>query len=92
MKTGKQINKGNVYISKTSSEIVSKAYLSQFEEDLSSFLRSRTEEMVSGGCMVLSFMGKIPTKVGCPQWELLGQALMSMASQVYIIILFGKLN
>lgn len=80
------LNKGKIYISKTSPNVVVKAYLSQFQKDLFIFLRSRAEEMVAGGRMVLSFMGRsspdAAAKVGSHQWKLLAQALMSLALQV----------
>ncbi|XVE82579.1 hypothetical protein DITRI_Ditri16bG0017000 [Diplodiscus trichospermus] len=50
-KHGKSINKGNVYISETSPPRVSQAYMSQFQEDFSFFLKSRSEELVTGGRM-----------------------------------------
>ncbi|CDP07486.1 unnamed protein product [Coffea canephora] len=79
------LNKGKIYISKTSPSSVSKAYLSQFREDLSLFLKSRSEEMVPGGRMVLSFLGRTSadpaTEHGGYQWELLAKALTSMVSE-----------
>ncbi|OVA13676.1 SAM dependent carboxyl methyltransferase [Macleaya cordata] len=55
---GKPINKGNIYISESSPEVVFKAYLSQFQDDFSVFLRSRSEELVPGGRMVLLLLGR----------------------------------
>ncbi|KAI3464924.1 hypothetical protein Pfo_021587 [Paulownia fortunei] len=85
MKAGIHLNKGKIYISKTSPACVVKAYLSQFQKDFFVFLRSRAEEMVAGGRMVLSFMGRsspdASAEVGSHQWELLAQALMSLASE-----------
>ncbi|KAK4429287.1 Jasmonate O-methyltransferase [Sesamum alatum] len=81
-KAGKHLNKGKIYISKTSPPSVLKAYLSQFQTDFFAFLRSRAAEMVAGGGMLLSFMGRsspdAAAEVGSHQWELLSQALMSM--------------
>lgn len=83
-------NKGKIYISKTSPDCVLEAYSSQFQKDWSVFLKSRAEEIVGGGRMVLSFMGRRSTdprsKESCYQWELLARALMSMVSEVYISI------
>lgn len=80
------MNKGKLYLSKTSPLRVLEAYLLQFQKDFSLFLKSRAEEMVSGGRMVLSFLGRTDiqptTEQSCLQWELLAQALMSMASEV----------
>lgn len=83
-------NKGKIYISKTSPDCVLEAYSSQFQKDWSVFLKSRAEEIVWGGRMVLSFMGRRSTdprsKESCYQWELIARALMSMVSEVYISI------
>ncbi|KAI5656091.1 hypothetical protein M9H77_24884 [Catharanthus roseus] len=79
------LNKGKLYLSKTSSPNIIKAYRSQFQKDFSVFLKSRSEEMVSGGRMVLSFLGRSSSDTsvedGCYQWELLAQALTSMVSK-----------
>lgn len=37
---------------------VHKTYLNQFEKDFTAFLRSRSEEMIPGGCMVLTIFGR----------------------------------
>ena len=63
-----------------------KAYLRQFKRDMLAFLRSRAVEVVAGGTMVLSFMGRTSpdasAEVGSHQWELLAHALMAMAQEV----------
>ncbi|KAJ0247777.1 Jasmonate O-methyltransferase [Hirschfeldia incana] len=78
-------NRGKIYLSKTSPKSAQKAYALQFQTDFSVFLRSRSEELVPGGRMVLSFVGRNSpdptTEEGCYQWELLAQALMSMAKE-----------
>lgn len=78
------LNKGNLYISKTSPEAVVKAYEDQFYKDFSSFVRERAQEMLSGGRMVLSFIGRKITDhmgddVSCPM-ELLSQSLRTMVT------------
>lgn len=84
------INKGKIYISKTSPQSVLDSYSLQFQNDFSLFLKSRSEELVLGGRMVLSFMGRRSmdptTEESCHQWELLAHALMSMVSDVRIHI------
>uniref|UniRef100_A0A2N9GQF4 Uncharacterized protein n=1 Tax=Fagus sylvatica TaxID=28930 RepID=A0A2N9GQF4_FAGSY len=55
---GKSINKGNIYISESSLPQVSQAYFKQFQEDFILFLRSRSEELVVGGQMVLILLGR----------------------------------
>ncbi|KAI3684888.1 hypothetical protein L6452_34115 [Arctium lappa] len=79
---GTHLNKEKLYISKSSSASVVEAYQQQFHEDFSLFLRSRAEEVVDKGRMVLSFMGRRSpdpcADEACYQWELLARALMSM--------------
>lgn len=83
---GKGLNRGKLYISKSSPNCVLKAYSQQFQNDFSHFLESRSQEMVHGGRMVLSFMGREsmdPTSPNCCyQWELLAQALMTLVLEV----------
>lgn len=82
-KSGTHLNKEKLYISKGSSASVIEAYQRQFHEDFSMFLRSRAKEMVIKGRMVLSLMGRLSPNPcadeACYQWELLAQALMSLA-------------
>ncbi|KAL8118055.1 S-adenosyl-L-methionine:benzoic acid/salicylic acid carboxyl methyltransferase 3-like [Apium graveolens] len=79
------INKGNVYIAITSPPGVIRAYQQQFQKDFSAFLKCRSEEMVTGGCMVLTILGRKSddptTKECCQIWELLSMALRDMVSQ-----------
>ncbi|KAF8114374.1 hypothetical protein N665_0039s0132 [Sinapis alba] len=69
----------------TSPKSAHKAYALQFQTDFSVFLRSRSEELFPGGRMVLSLLGRSSldptTEESCYQWELLAQALMSMANE-----------
>ncbi|XP_068660990.1 probable jasmonic acid carboxyl methyltransferase 1 [Aristolochia californica] len=77
-------NKGNIYLSETSPPFVFKAYMEQFKRDFQSFLRSRSEELVSGGRMVLALLGRRtadpPTKESCYIWKMLAQALYDLVS------------
>ncbi|XP_055835716.1 probable jasmonic acid carboxyl methyltransferase 2 [Solanum dulcamara] len=80
------LNKGKLYISHTSPSDVISAYVSQFQNDFSTFLRSRSPEIVPGGGMLLSLMGRSsidPTiEDGCYyQWELLAHALSTLVSK-----------
>ncbi|CAJ1972469.1 unnamed protein product [Sphenostylis stenocarpa] len=83
--SGRALNKGKIYISKSSPKCVQDAYSQQFKNDFSLFLASRSQEMVTGGHMVLSFMGRTsmdPTSDHCCfQWELLARSLMTMVSE-----------
>ncbi|KAF8016508.1 hypothetical protein BT93_H1890 [Corymbia citriodora subsp. variegata] len=81
---GITLNKGKLYISKTSPECVARAYADQFKRDFTLFLQSRSAEMVTGGRMVLSLMGRIsgdPSAESAFLWELLSLALIAMASE-----------
>ncbi|KAL8266089.1 hypothetical protein R6Q59_003433 [Mikania micrantha] len=53
-----EINKGNIYLSCTTPESVSRAYFEQFQTDFLGFLRCRSEEMMGGGRMVLTLAGR----------------------------------
>ncbi|XP_058097328.1 S-adenosyl-L-methionine:benzoic acid/salicylic acid carboxyl methyltransferase 2-like [Magnolia sinica] len=79
------LNKGNIYIANDSPPAVIKAYWEQYESDFSLFLKLRSEEVRSGGRMVLTIIGRKspdPSKGECCHlWKLLAQALMSMVSQ-----------
>lgn len=52
-KEAKSLNKGNCHIVSTSPPAVYKAYLKQFQKGFKLFLKSRSEELVPGGAMVL---------------------------------------
>ena len=95
------MDKGCVYICDKSPQLVSEAYYQQFQEDFSLFLESRSEELVVGGKMVLTFLGrKGPQHVDRGNsflWEILTRAFTILVSQVHcfisyitIIILFLK--
>ncbi|KAI3861685.1 hypothetical protein MKW98_000637 [Papaver atlanticum] len=83
---GKSINKGNIYICESSPAIVSKAYLSQFQDDFSVFLQSRSDELVVGGRMVLIFLGRKESD-HCNErgnaflWALFAKAMAQLVSQ-----------
>ncbi|XWS56691.1 hypothetical protein CRYUN_Cryun09bG0107500 [Craigia yunnanensis] len=80
------LNQGKIYTSKTSFSAVNKAYLSQFQEDFSVFLKCRSSELVPDGCMVLIIHEREsadPTcKDSCYTWEVLAEAISYMVSQV----------
>uniref|UniRef100_A0A3N7F632 Uncharacterized protein n=1 Tax=Populus trichocarpa TaxID=3694 RepID=A0A3N7F632_POPTR len=84
-KQGKPINKGSIHISESSPPLVSQAYYAQFQEDFSLFLRSRSEELTTGGRMVLIMLGRIgPDHVDRGNsfyWELLSRSLAILATQ-----------
>ncbi|GLJ12057.1 hypothetical protein SUGI_0183050 [Cryptomeria japonica] len=57
-KRSRSWNGGRVFISKDGPVEVGEAYLRQFQKDFHSFLRARSEEVVAGGCMFLSLLGR----------------------------------
>ncbi|KOM37054.1 hypothetical protein LR48_Vigan03g043500 [Vigna angularis] len=71
------LNKGHCHIVSTSPTEVYKAYLKQYQQDLKLFLKSRSEELVPGGAMVLLFLGnqENPRITG---WELISIILNEM--------------
>ncbi|KAK1586597.1 hypothetical protein Q3G72_004080 [Acer saccharum] len=76
------INKGKIFISKTSPPAVIKAYQTQFQSDFASFLESRSKEVVPGGRMVLTFRGRTTPDPSsdetCLLWDYLGQAFQDL--------------
>ncbi|KAK1592948.1 hypothetical protein Q3G72_033206 [Acer saccharum] len=85
---GSPLNKGKIYISKKSPGEVREAYLCQYQQDLCFFLKSRSEEMVANGRVVLILPGRESTDSSsedvCYQWEVLAEAIASMVSQKLI--------
>ncbi|XP_071713750.1 S-adenosyl-L-methionine:benzoic acid/salicylic acid carboxyl methyltransferase 2-like [Rutidosis leptorrhynchoides] len=75
-------NKKNIYMSKTSPPSVIRAYNEQFQRDFFKFLEYRAEELVSGGRMVLTTLGRRSddpcSKECCYVWDLLANALNDM--------------
>ncbi|KAK4417432.1 Salicylate carboxymethyltransferase [Sesamum alatum] len=82
---GVSINKKSIYISERSPSGVAEAFLRQFQEDLSFFLKSRSEEVVSGGKMVLLLLGRSdPCHVdrnSSIYWEMLYHSLATLVTQ-----------
>ncbi|KAJ4962647.1 hypothetical protein NE237_022586 [Protea cynaroides] len=82
---GKSMNKGKIYISESSPHLVSEAYLIQFQEDFSLFLRSRSLELKSGGRMVLILLGRTgphhTQSANALLWELLSRSFGILISR-----------
>ncbi|CAL5197556.1 unnamed protein product [Lathyrus oleraceus] len=78
-------NKGNIYLSTTSPSNVLDAYYKQFQKDFSLFLECRAQEIVEGGRMILTFVGREnddPSNKECCQiWDLMTIALKDMVLQ-----------
>lgn len=58
MPDGIEDNKGNIYVSRTSPTTVVKAYYEQYERDFVTFLKYRSKELVKGGRMILTMLGR----------------------------------
>lgn len=76
------LNKGKIYISKTSPAAAIAAYQIQFQKDFFSFLMARSKEVVPGGRMVFTLKARRiadPTaEESCLIWDYLGQALQNL--------------
>ncbi|GJN35139.1 hypothetical protein PR202_gb23883 [Eleusine coracana subsp. coracana] len=78
-----QLNRGRIYISSGSPEVVLDTYAAQFHADFSAFLRCRSPEMRPGGLLLATFVARrtsCPTAHDCYIWDLLADALMDMAA------------
>ncbi|XP_057547495.1 S-adenosyl-L-methionine:benzoic acid/salicylic acid carboxyl methyltransferase 3-like [Amaranthus tricolor] len=82
---GIEDNENNIYIARTSPPHVLKAYSDQFMKDFTSFLRCRSQEVVNGGMMIITVLGrkslKLYSKQACYMWDLLAMALNDMLLQ-----------
>ncbi|KAI7748634.1 hypothetical protein M8C21_012434, partial [Ambrosia artemisiifolia] len=79
---GLENNKLNIYMAKTSPTNVFEAYRKQFEKDFTKLLTLRSQEMISGGRMILTIPSRSiadPTSDDCCIiWELLAKSLVDM--------------
>ncbi|KAF2292457.1 hypothetical protein GH714_023011 [Hevea brasiliensis] len=81
------VNKGNIYLAKTSPPSVHRAYLNQFEKDMKALLSCRSEEIIQGGHMFITIYGRDDNyddsshKYTPNMWELLGITLNDMVSE-----------
>ncbi|KAM7264396.1 hypothetical protein ACFE04_002079 [Oxalis oulophora] len=79
------VNKGKIFISKTTPSEVIDAYFRQFKRDFASFLRSRSIEVAPGGRMVLTFKCRRtadPTPDECCMlWDYLAQAIQDLVAE-----------
>ena len=80
-------NKGNIFIDTTSGENVIEAFRRQFEKDFSVFLKCRAEEVVAGGGMVVTMLGRT-AKEYCYAFELFNLAMKKMVAEVKILHFF----
>ncbi|XP_071720946.1 S-adenosyl-L-methionine:benzoic acid/salicylic acid carboxyl methyltransferase 3-like [Rutidosis leptorrhynchoides] len=80
-----EINKGSIYLSRTTPESVSRAYYQQFQKDFLGFLKCRSEELVGGGRMILTLLGRTNDDSRDEEsyyvWRPLAMALQEMVSE-----------
>ncbi|KAL1818960.1 hypothetical protein ACET3Z_013829 [Daucus carota] len=78
-------NKGNIYITKASPPGVYEAYFNQYKQDLTTFLRMRSEEIIPDGRMVLTLLGRRASdpasKDCCYLYELLAMSLHDLVAE-----------
>jgi hypothetical protein len=80
------INGGNIYIAKSMPPSVVKMFQDQFQKDMSLFLKLRHQELVPGGQMLLTFLGR--KKEGVLDGDLshlcalLAEALQALVTEV----------
>ncbi|KAB2057697.1 hypothetical protein ES319_A11G184800v1 [Gossypium barbadense] len=79
------INKGKIFISRTSPAAVIDSYVTQFRKDFTLFLKLRSEEIAPKGRMVLTLRGRTtpdPTSdQSCLLWDYLGQAFQDLVAK-----------
>jgi jasmonate O-methyltransferase len=85
LKSNSLINKGKLFISKTTPSAVIDAYFRQFKRDFALFLRLRAAEVAPGGRMVLIFKGRRTldptTDESCLLWDYLAQAIQGLIAE-----------
>lgn len=79
---GIEDNKANICMAPGSPPNVRKAFSAQFETDFLTFLKCRSEELVKGGRMVLTILGRKNEKPSFLIIELLAMALNELVSEV----------
>ncbi|XP_037427068.1 anthranilate O-methyltransferase 1-like isoform X2 [Triticum dicoccoides] len=80
---GAYLNEESIYIGKSTPPAVIKLYQEEYHKDLSLFLTLRFNELVRGGHMVLTFLGRKSKDMllhgeASSMWDLLAQALLSL--------------
>ncbi|XP_028771262.1 salicylate carboxymethyltransferase-like [Neltuma alba] len=79
---GVENNKGNVCMTRTSPLNVCNSYYHQFQRDFSMFLKYRAQEVVEGGHMVLTLLGRSSgdpsMEKSCHIWDIVAEALNQM--------------
>ncbi|KAD4179968.1 hypothetical protein E3N88_28559 [Mikania micrantha] len=75
----------NIYVTKESPPNVFQEYAKQFHTDFTNFLKMRSKEIVCGGCMVLTILGRSivdpSSDDACDLWEQLARSLLDMLKE-----------
>ncbi|KAL0374191.1 UNVERIFIED_CONTAM: Benzoate carboxyl methyltransferase [Sesamum radiatum] len=78
-------NEENMYMARTSPPEVFEAYAKQYQRDFSTFLSLRGEEMIAGGRIILTFIGRSVEDHSCKHhsahYTLLSQSLLDMLAE-----------
>lgn len=83
LSSGSYQNEGNIHLGKTTPDSVTNLFKEQFQIDFESFLTLRSKELMSGGRMLLTFLGRkseemlMHGEIGT-MWELLSESLRSL--------------
>lgn len=81
--SGIHLNKGCIYIGKTSPPMVRQAYQDQFTKDFTTFLHNRCEELVPHGQLLLTIVGENDEESDGPHaMNILGNVLNDMVVEV----------
>ncbi|KAJ0733505.1 putative jasmonate O-methyltransferase [Helianthus annuus] len=93
---GLESNRSNICMARASPPDVYQAYRNQFHTDFTKFLQMRSDEVVHGGRMILTFAARgvadPSTDDCCALLELLGQSLVDMMKEVHIVFSDPNLN
>ncbi|KAF8642608.1 hypothetical protein HU200_067288 [Digitaria exilis] len=86
LSNGTYVNGGNIYIGKNTPQVVVELFREQFKNDFELFLKLRYKELVPGGRMVLTFMGRkggdMPMHGTVARvWELLSKAVQHLVEK-----------
>ncbi|KAM0063199.1 putative jasmonate O-methyltransferase [Helianthus debilis subsp. tardiflorus] len=91
---GLESNRSNIYMARASPPDVYQAYPNQFHTDFTKFLQMRSDEVVRGGRMILTFAARgvadPSTDDCCALLELLGQSLVDMMKEVHLFFFRSK--
>nr|WKU83440.1 O-methyltransferase 4 [Hamelia patens] len=82
--SGILLKKGNIHSGKSSPPSVQQAYLDQFTKDFTIFLRMRSQELVTHGRLLLTFMCGNDEDDGPDFLDLLGSSLNDLVLEGYV--------